>query len=71
MYVTGTGTKKIKEFTLSTPFDLSNVTLESDGYDLSGQIDEPAGIAFSDDGLKLFILDFENHAVIEMLMNMI
>ena len=62
MYVTGTGTQKIKEFTLSTPFDLSNVTLESDGYDLSGQIDEPAGIAFSDDGLKLFILDFENHA---------
>ena len=62
MYVTGTGTQKIKEFTLSTPFDLSNVTLESDSYDLSGQIDEPAGIAFSDDGLKLFILDFENHA---------
>ena len=61
MYVTGTGTKKIKEFTLSTPFDLSNVTLESDGYDLSGQIDEPAGIAFSDDGLKLFVLDFENN----------
>ena len=62
MYVTGTGTQKIKEFTLSTPFDLSNVTLESSGYDLSGQIDEPAGIAFSDDGLKLFILDSKNHA---------
>ena len=62
MYVTGTGTQKIKEFTLSIPFDLSNVTLESGGYDLSNEIDEPSGIAFSDDGLKLFILDFENHA---------
>ena len=62
MYVTGTGTQKIKEFTLSTPFDLSNVTLESDGYDLSGQIDEPAGIAFSDDGSKLFVLDSKNNA---------
>ncbi len=62
MYVTGTGTQKIKEFTLSTPFDLSNVTLESGGYDLSGQIEEPAGIAFSADGLKLFILDFKNNA---------
>ncbi len=62
MYVTGTGTQKIKEFTLSTPFDLSNVTLESSGYDLSGQIEEPSGIAFSADGLKLFILDFKNNA---------
>ena len=62
MYVTGTGTQKIKEFTLSTPFDLSNVTLESTGYDLSDEIDEPAGIALSADGLKLFILDFKNNA---------
>ena len=62
MYVTGTGTQKIKEFTLSTPYDLSNVTLESSGYDLSGQIEEPSGIAFSADGLKLFILDFKNNA---------
>ena len=61
MYVTGTGTQKIKEFTLSIPFDLSNVTLESTGYDLSDEIDEPSGIAFSDDGSKLFVLDSKNH----------
>ena len=61
MYVTGTGTQKIKEFTLSTPFDLSNVTLESGGYDLSDEIDEPSGIAFSDDGSKLFVLDSKNN----------
>ena len=35
MYVTGKGNQKIKEFTLSTPFDLSNVKLESPGYNLS------------------------------------
>ena len=62
MYVTGEGTKKIKEFTLSTPFDLSNVKLESGNYDLSDEISEPSGIAFSADGLKLFILDSKNHA---------
>ncbi len=61
MYVTGKGNKKIKEFTLSTPFDLSNVKLESGNYDLSDEIDEPSGIAFSADGLKLFILDSKNH----------
>ena len=61
MYVTGVSTQKIKEFTLSTPFDLSNVKFEG-GYDLSGQIEEPSGIAFSADGLKLFILDFKNNA---------
>ena len=62
MYVTGKGNKKIKEFTLSTPFDLSNVKLESGNYDLSDEISEPSGIAFSADGLKLFILDSKNHA---------
>jgi len=63
MYVTGKSTDKIKEFTLSTPFDLSsNVTLESGGYDLSDEIDEPSGIAFSDDGSKLFVLDSKNDA---------
>ncbi len=61
MYVTGKGNKKIKEFTLSTPFDLSNVKLESGNYDLSDEIDEPSGIAFSDDGLKLFVLDSKNN----------
>ena len=61
MYVTGKSTDKIKEFTLSTPFDLSNVTLESGGYDLSDEIDEPSGIAFSDDGSKLFVLDSKNN----------
>ena len=62
MYITGKGNKKIKELTLSTPFDLSNVKLESGNYDLSDEIAEPSGIAFSDDGLKLFILDSKNHA---------
>ena len=61
MYITGKGNQKIKEFTLSTPFDLSNVTLESGNYDLSDEIDEPSGIAFSDDGSKLFVLDSKNH----------
>ncbi len=61
MYITGKGNQKIKEFTLSTPFDLSNVKLESGNYDLSDEINEPAGIAFSADGLKLFILDSKNH----------
>ena len=55
MYITGKGNQKIKEFTLSTPFDLSNVTLESGGYDLSDEIDEPSGIAFSTNGLKMFV----------------
>ena len=61
MYITGKSTDKIKEFTLSTPFDLSNVTLGG-GYDLSDEIDEPSGIAFSDDGSKLFVLDSKNDA---------
>ncbi len=61
MYVTGVNSQKIKEFTLSIPFDLSSVKLEG-GYDLSDEIEEPAGIALSADGSKLFVLDSKNTA---------
>ena len=53
---------KVQEFNLSTPFDLSNVTKVSGCLYLAGEIDDVGGISFSADGLKMFILDFENAA---------
>ncbi len=60
MYITGHGKDKVQEFTLSTPFDLSNVKKEG-GYDVSGEADQVSGIAFSSDGLKMFVLDFKTN----------
>ncbi len=59
MYITGHGKDKVQEFNLSTPFDLSNVTKKG-GYDVSDDgVEQVSGIAFSSDGLKMFVLDFK------------
>ena len=53
-----TNETKITEFTLSTPFDLSNVTSEG-RENISDQITKISGIAFNNDGSKMFIVDFD------------
>ena len=60
MYLTGDKEDKVHEFNLSTPFDLSNVTKASGSYSVAGEITKMSGIAFSADGLKMFITDFSN-----------
>jgi len=59
MYLTGDKEDNVVEFTLSTPFDLSDVTKEG-AYSVAGEITKMSGIAFSADGLKMFITDFHN-----------
>ncbi len=56
MFITGTAKDKVQEFNLSIPFDLSSVSKTS-AYDISGQIVAVGGISFSNDGLKMFVLD--------------
>ena len=53
-----TNDTKITEFTLSNPFDLSNVTSEG-RENISDQItnNKISGIAFNNDGSKMFIVD--------------
>ena len=55
-----TNDTKITEFTLSNPFDLSNVTSEG-RENISDQITDNkiSGIAFNNDGSKMFIVDFD------------
>ncbi len=52
-----TNDTKITEFTLSNPFDLSNVTYEG-RENISAQVAKISGIAFNNDGSKMFIVDF-------------
>ena len=56
MFITGTKKDKVQEFNLSTPFDLSSVSRTS-AYDISNEIVAVGGISFSNDGLKMFVLD--------------
>jgi len=55
-----TNDTKITEFTLSNPFDLSNVTSEG-RENISAQVAKISGIAFNNDGSKMFIVDFSSN----------
>ena len=58
MFVVGTLGDAINEYTLITPFDLSTASYagNSERFSVSGQDDKPAGVAFSNDGLKMFVV---------------
>ena len=55
MFVIGTIGKDVNEYTLSTPFDASTMSF-ADATSISDQEDNPQGIAFSNDGAKMFVI---------------
>ena len=55
MFVIGTIGKDVNEYTLSTPFDASTRSFV-DATSISDQEDNPQGIAFSNDGTKMFVI---------------
>ena len=55
MFVIGTIGKDVNEYTLSTPFDASTMSF-ADATSISVQEDNPQGIAFSNDGTKMFVI---------------
>ena len=61
MFITGNNNPDIvTEFTLGTPFDLSDVKHEG-FYDVSSNITHISAITFNDDGSKMFLTDFFNN----------
>ena len=61
MFMTGRERGEVQEFNLSTPFDLSSVS-RTGAATIATQIDSVGGISFSNDGLKMFVLDADNDA---------
>ena len=55
MFVAGFGDDDVKEYTLSTVFDVSTASLV-DSFDVSSQENGLRGLAFNNDGTKMFIL---------------
>ncbi len=69
MFIVGTGSASIFQYTLSEHFDISTAFYASKSYDIDGPDDdrenEPTGIAFSNDGRKMFVVGTENDNVYE------
>ena len=56
-YTLGNTNKKVFQYTLSTPYDLSTGTYASKSLDVSVSTNSMSGLFFSDDGTKLFTID--------------
>ena len=64
MFITGTQKDRVYEYALSTPFNVTTSTFINSSY-IGLQDNTPTGIAFSNDGSKMFIMGTENSRVYE------
>ena len=64
MFVTGmSGETAIHEYTLSTSFDLTSTVTFVVTFDFSGQDNRPRGMAFNNDGTKMYVLGYSGEDV--------
>jgi len=64
MFMVGDENDKVWEYTLSTGFDVSTATVV-DGFDISDEETFAGGMAFNDDGTKMFMVGRDADAVFE------
>ena len=64
MFVVGTQGGNVTEYEMSTPFDVSTLTFV-DATSISEQEDNPQGIAFSNDGARMFVVGTQGGNVTE------
>ncbi len=62
MFVVGDDSNEVYQYTLAAPFDVSNVTSDS-SFLVSTETTSPRGLAFSNDGTKMFVLSFADSVV--------
>ena len=58
MFVVGSDGDEINEYALSTAFDLSTATFVAPPFNITSQEASPTGMAFSNDGAKMFVVGF-------------
>jgi hypothetical protein len=63
MFVIGSSTDSIYQYTLSSAFDITTVTYTGNSFDVSGQDVIPTDIFFSPDGLNMFVIGLVNDRV--------
>jgi DNA-binding beta-propeller fold protein YncE len=58
MYVVGSVSDAVHQYTLSTAWDLSTASYASKSASTASQTSSPAGVEFSSDGTKMYVLGF-------------
>ena len=69
MFVVGRQGNDINEYALSTPFDASTRTFVPPPFDVSSNDGDPSGMAFSNDGTRMFVVGSDSDAVNEYVMS--
>jgi len=63
MYMVGVSSDSVHQYTLSTPFDLSTASYDSVSLSVAAQDGAPHGLAFSNDGSKMYMVGSANDSV--------
>ena len=58
MFVVGVVGDDVNEYTLSTGFDLTSTVTFVDNFSVASQENDPTGLAFNNDGTKMFVLGY-------------
>jgi DNA-binding beta-propeller fold protein YncE len=56
MYMVGTVTDSVFQYTLSTGFDISTASYDSVSFSVASQEASPRGLAFKSDGAKMYVV---------------
>jgi len=65
MYIIGTATGSIFQYTLSTAFDLSTASYDNVSFDVGAQDSAPKSFSFNSDGKKMYVLGSLSNTVYE------
>ena len=65
MFIVGDQGNDINAYTLSTPFDVSTASFDNVVFSVADQDRKPEGMAFSNDGAKMFVVGWNNNAINE------
>jgi len=65
MYVAGNGNKSVYQYSLSTAFDLSTASYDSVSFSVVSQETFPTGLAFNNDGTKMYVVGNTNDSVFQ------
>jgi len=66
LYITGTGTDYIYEYSLSTPWDISTLSYDSTNFSISGQDGSVMSEFFNNDMTKMYVTGYDSHSVYEI-----
>jgi len=63
LYMVGRGNGSVYQYSLSTAFDISTASYDSVSFSVSFEASGPTGVAFKDDGTKMYIIDDSSRSV--------